>query len=35
MLNGALVIERVKNSFSGKTEKLWFYDEARNVLIEK
>ena len=33
MLNGALVIEIVKNSFS-KIQKNWSFDKARNVLTE-
>ena len=34
MLNGALVIEMVKQFFSCKEEKLWSFDKARNILIK-
>ena len=34
-LNGALVIEMVSNSFSGKKESLWSFDKAGNIQIEK
>ena len=34
MLNGALVIEMVNNSFSER-KKNWSFDKARNVLAEK
>ena len=35
MLNGALVIEIVSNSFSESNKKLRSFDKARNDLIEK
>ena len=35
MLNDALVIKIVKKVFSWKQEKLWSFDKASNVLIEK
>ena len=35
IVNGALVIETVNNSFYWKQEKLWLFNEVRNVLIEK
>ena len=35
MLNGALVIEIVSNSFSKSKKKLRSFDKARNDLIEK
>ena len=34
MLTGALVIEMVNNSFM-EAKKLWSFDKATNVLIEK
>ena len=34
MLTGALVIEMVNNSFT-EAKKLWSFDKATNVLIEK
>ena len=33
ILNGALLIEMVSNSFS-ENKKLWLSDKARNVLVE-
>ena len=36
MLNGALVIEMLNNSFSeNRLENIWLFDKARNVLIGK
>ena len=34
-LNGGLVIELINNSFCESNKKVWFTDDARNILIKK
>ena len=34
MLNDALMIEMVNNTFSESKKKLWSFDKARNVIIK-